>query len=141
MLSNITKLIEIVVEKYSSYVKLQDAYVAEAAAVGNWAVIGYKMPASTNFKYDDIGTYTGKSAGASVNNTVNIDDLSNFVGWEADNNAKLNDCPMHSKWTIAVDKPGANETSASVGLVKYAASIDNDTQCLDVTPNFGNIGK
>ena len=127
-------------KKASTYVKLQDAYAAESGAVGSWTVIGYKMPASTNFTYTDIGTYTGKNvSSATKNNTVNIDALSDFKGWQADNNAKLNDCTMHSKWEISVDKPAEGSSAAAGdGLVKYSATTP--AGCEDITPNFGNIG-
>ena len=44
-----------------TYVKLQDAYVAESGIyVGNWTTIGYNMPGSNNFTYAQ-GTTTAQT--------------------------------------------------------------------------------
>lgn len=51
--------------------KLQQAYISEAVAIGNWQIIGYKGPgesktitssATTNFTYQDNGSYTDSKA-------------------------------------------------------------------------------
>ena len=55
----------------STYVKLQQAYISEAVAIGNWQIIGYKGPGeeknhgtvnggakseTTNFTYEDAAS-------------------------------------------------------------------------------------
>ena len=81
--------------------KLQQAYISEAVAVGNWQIIGYKGPGdntkgsanggdksgTTNFKYADAVTY--------ANNTVALDNTER-AGFVAANQAKLNDCAAKS---------------------------------------------
>ena len=123
-----------------TYVKLQDAFVAEAGAIGSWGKIGYAVPASSNFTYDDPTAFTN-------DNTTNIDAIGStgVVHWQGDNNTKLNDCTMHSKWQVKVSSPDNN----TQGLVKYEAGVDGEafgpsastsTNCLTLTPNFVKIG-
>ena len=62
------------------YVKLQDAYISEAVAVGNWVIIGYSGPgtadadklgsSATNFTYSDDGSYNGTTNTAALGATV-----------------------------------------------------------------------
>ena len=73
--------------------KLQDAYLSEASTyVGNWVKIGYNMDASNNF------TYTEPVASGWDNNTVALATFSGKVGWQASNNANLNDCSKGGTW-------------------------------------------
>lgn len=113
-----------------TYVKMQQAYVSEAMAIGNWAIIGYKAPgqgnATTNFAYNDNGTYT--------NNTAAI--AGPVVGFAAANKAKLNDCGASvvadPNWSVSVA-----ETSSGSGEVAFTST----TKCTDLTPTFKTIGK
>ena len=115
-----------------TYVKLQDAFVAEAGAIGTFDKIGYAIPSSSNFSYKDPTLKKDPEKG-----TTNIDQLNDEIYWQADNNTKLNDCAMHSNWNIKIDKPAADEVAK--GLVKYTAEISGD-KCEDLTPNFTKIG-
>lgn len=128
----------------SSYVKLQQAYISEAVAVGNWQIIGYKGPGentkgsatggdksgTTNFKYADAETY--------VNNTVALDNTER-AGFVAANQAKLNDCAAKSgdasssnyNWKVTVKKSTSSEGDAV---------FTSTTNCTELTPNFAKIG-
>ena len=129
----------------TTYVKLQQAYISEAVAVGNWQIIGYKGPgentkgsgtggdksSTTNFKYADGATYT--------NNTVALN-TTEQVGFVVANQAKLNDCAAKTgdasssnfNWKVTVKKSDSSEGDAT-----FTAT----TNCTELTPNFGKIGK
>lgn len=101
---------------------MQDAYVAETGVYyGSWELIGYSMPTSSNFDY---GGYKGANEKTSIN-TAKTD------AWAARAKATLNDCPKGSKWGINI---AAN--SSTGGLVVYKASLQNQSQCLSLTPNY-----
>ncbi len=124
-----------------TYVKLQQAYVSEAVAIGTWSVIGYKGPGdntnasgatggasskTNNFEYNDATGYS--------NNTVALTGGSTVVGFTAKNIAKLNDCEQSSSWTISV-APG----SAAGEATFTPNTLEQD--CLQLTPNWNQIGK
>jgi len=116
-----------------TYVKMQQAYVSEAVAIGNWTIIGYKAPANgstTNFTYAD--PKTGYS-----NNSVAIPSA-RTVTWQASNKAKLNDCGQGANWTV-----GVKASTGSAGDVEFDSQVANTgtTKCVDLTPNFASIGK
>ena len=123
-----------------TYVKLQDAYVAEKGTyVGSWTMIGYNMPSSNNFAYSDKDLAGG---------TTEISTLSNKVGWVAKNNAKLNDCVANSEWTITLSE--ASAASSSQGSpVTYTAAVPTagtsgaaaGSDCGALTPNFTKVGQ
>lgn len=116
-----------------TYVKLQDAYVAESGVyVGNWTMIGYNMPTSTNFDFN----------GAISSETTALKGLGKTEGWAASNKAKLNDCPAAKNWTISVQE--ATASAASKGSpIRYTAELvaTNKELCKNLTPNFENVGK
>jgi len=113
-----------------TYVKMQQAYVSEAMAIGNWKIIGYKAPGqgdeTTNFKYADNGSYTENTAAIA----------GPVVGLVAANKAKLNDCAQSTtsdpNWSVSVA-----ETSSGSGEVGFSAT----TKCTELTPTFETIGK
>lgn len=120
--------------------KLQQAYISEAVAVGNWIIIGYSGPGTadsnklssdaTNFTYSDDGTY---------NKTTNTATLgaSGVSGWSATNKADLNDCPAGKNWTVSVKASG----SGTAGEATFTAAIANTAGCTPLTPNFDKVGK
>ena len=123
-----------------TYVKLQQAYISEAVAVGNWVIIGYSGPgtadadklgsSATNFTYSDDGSYNANTAalGATA-----------IEGWSATNKANLNDCPAGKNWTVSVKASG----SGTAGEATFTAAIasDNTAGCTPLTPNFDKVGK
>ena len=124
--------------------KLQQAYISESVAIGNWQIIGYKGPGeedaagtasggakshTTNFEYADAASgYTG--------NTVALSD--GMTGWTAKNRAQLNDCPSDVNWTVKT-----TAASGSAGEATFTAEIKsaNLATCTALTPNFDKIGK
>ena len=120
--------------------KLQQAYISEAVAVGSWAVIGYKGPGdntnasgatggatskTNNFSYKDATGYT--------NNTVALS-TTGVTGFTAHNEAKLNDCKSGDHWTITVT------SGSAAGEATFTPSTLSQ-ECLQLTPNFAQIGK
>lgn len=124
-----------------TYVKLQQAYISEAVAVGNWIIIGYSGPgtadadklgsSATNFTYHDDGT-------SYSNNTTTLG-TNGIVGWSASNKANLNDCPAAKNWTVTV----AAASSKTAGEATFTAEIAsaNSAGCTPLTPNFTKIGQ
>ncbi len=125
-----------------TYVKLQQAYVSEAANIGNWTVIGYKGPGQVSA----AGTATGGAATYTTNFdysepttgfTANTVELSAGMekAWLAHNKTKLNDCPAGDNWYVDV--------SESNGEAVFAATIlaANKNDCIALTANFESIGK
>ena len=125
----------------TSYVKLQDAYVAEAAKVGSWTVIGYVAPgaanaaagdgagsSTTNFAYTPSASLTG--AGAKGSATIGtVEDA-----WTATAKVALNDCTTSDGiWKVGL-------AAASTGdAVLYTATTPDCGEAL--TPTFNKIGK
>jgi prepilin-type N-terminal cleavage/methylation domain-containing protein len=121
-----------------TYVKMQQAYISEAAMVGNWLIIGYKGPGSetakgsatggstsetTNFKYADATSFS--------DNTVAIGTA--VTGFTAQNVAKLNDCGANSSWTISVSGT-AGDSDATFTATPPSSG------CEELTPTFKTIG-
>ncbi len=106
--------------------KLQDAYVAEQAAMGSWKKIGYAMKDGDSFGYTGA---LGDDA------TVLVANLSNTLGWTATSKVKLNDCVNASTWTIRVYQASS---SGAEGMVGYKTKISAQN-CADLTPSFGKL--
>ncbi|PWJ62787.1 MULTISPECIES: hypothetical protein [unclassified Fibrobacter] len=110
--------------------KLQDAFYAERNAAGNWTLIGYIAPTSTNFDYaGSIGTGNGGTVTRETSRA-----------WTANNKVKLNDCTPGAanseKWTIKVTP--ASATAAAGASIVYKAEV-TDAGCQSLTPNFTAI--
>lgn len=117
-----------------TYVKLQQAYISESATYyGNWTTIGYSAPGdkgvTQNFTYTETASFTDGKAALTT---------SNVVGWNAANNAKLNDCPAALNWTVSV-----KASSSTSGEAAFTAALvsGNRSKCLALTPSFELIGK
>ncbi len=127
-----------------TYVKMQQAYVSEAMAMGSWGIIGYKGPGenkgtgdtggatseTTNFNYKDA------DAGKYTKNTVALAATA-VTGWSAQNRAKLNDCGSAYNWTVKVE---AADGGDAAGEAKFDAAVVG-TGCPELTPTFATIGK
>ena len=89
------------------------------------------MGEQSHFKYADGATYT--------NNTVALN-TTEQVGFVVANQAKLNDCAAKTgdasssnfNWKVTVKKSDSSEGDAT-----FTAT----TNCTELTPNFGKIGK
>ena len=119
---------------FSSYVKMQQAYISEAGTVlGNYKIIGYSTPGegskTTNFDYTE-STRTWN------NNTVALTTTAITNAWQAASRVKLNDCAIGQTWTVSV---AASSTNA--GEATFEAAVPSGTGCDALTPSFKNIGK
>ena len=104
----------------TTYVKLQQAYAAESNAAGG------ATSSTNNFNYKDA---TGFS-----NNTVALTSSASIVGFTAGNKAKLNDCAIGDHWKITVT------AGSAAGEATFTPSTLTQ-DCLQLTPNFSQIGK
>jgi hypothetical protein len=115
------------------YVKLQQAYVSEAASFGGWQKIGYTGPgasqqgangstSTTNFLYEGSFSVTAAS----------ITPAGNAYGWKAKNITKLNDCAPGYNWTVAL-------TAIQDGQETMTTQVQNGGGCDALTPNFDAI--
>lgn len=112
-----------------SYVKLQDAYVAEQAAMGAWTKIGYAMKEGDSFVYSEGTEVTGS-------NTALVSELETAkVGWVATSKVKLNDCVNTSTWKVSVYQASS---SGAEGMVGYKTNISAQN-CADLTPSFSKL--
>ena len=119
-----------------TYVKLQQAYVSEAANIGNWEMVGYAAPGgtagTTNFEYKEPATasWTNKTVELSAGMTN---------AWVAHNKTKLNECAQGDNWTVSVEEA----TGSAAGEAKFTAFVTSTTgaDCSALTPNFTAIGK
>ena len=115
--------------------KLQQAFVSETGTdFGNFAIIGYAAPGqngvTTNFTYKDVGSYTGTTNTATLTS-------SQADAWQAQANVKLNDCDK-KKWYVKVSKAADGNAADAVA---FAASLEDVTNCAQLTPTFDKIGK
>ena len=114
-----------------TYVKLQDAYVAEVGThAGNWANIGYVMSNSNNFVYCATATTCGTTAAAGTAGVDETQPTDYVAHWTATTRATLNDCQSASNWTLVTSQNGSQG-----GLVLYTAT----NPCTQLTPNFSNL--
>ena len=121
-----------------TYVKLQDAYVAEkGTTVGSWKQIGYLMQNSSNF------VYCGKSSCSTSDNTDGYGSATDittdaFTGgyWTAYNKATLNDCGVGNNWALST-----KANSSTGGTILYDGTIKNTGNflCAPLTPNFERL--
>lgn len=84
---------------YASYMKLQDFHIGAHQKVGNWKSIGYSMPRSSYFRYDEGDFATGD---AEIE-ASKIDESGKIV-WQATSIVPMGSCPAGSKWTLRVSK-------------------------------------
>lgn len=103
-----------------TYVKLQDAYIAEKGdTVSVFTDIGYEMGSTNSFTYSDK-----ISAKAALS--------SETAAWEAKSNVALNDCAKESTWTLKV------AASATGNGAAWTVAI-SDAKCKVLTPQFESL--
>lgn len=113
-----------------TYVKLQDAFVAEKGThVGSWKQIGYLMKNSNNFWYCGAASCAENTNGDGYGGQADI--TSDFTGgvWTAHNFATLNDCQGGDNWKIVTSPNGSTG-----GTVLYTATVT--ANCEPLTSNF-----
>ena len=112
---------------------MQQAYISEAVAIGNWKIIGYSAPGSNNFDYSE-GTISWSNNTTALGSTA-VD------GWNAKNNVKLNDCGNGQiNWKMSIK--ASTTSGAAAGDAEFAAGVSDKAnyRCLELTPNFLTIG-
>jgi len=120
-------------------VKLQNAYVTEANAVGNYHMVGYEMNTTTNFDYSEPATPAGWTTG-----TAAIPSSGNILTWKAKARIALNDCDQNSEWALAVAKASGSGVEYQ-GAIKDGQAITSvtdgsyDSACLTLTAAFKKI--
>lgn len=127
---------------FTSYVKLQDAFVNETGnAYGSWNIIGYLAPgqkengnntaasgSTNNFSYAQAGSYDATKETAALTGT-------GTSVWVATSTGNLNDCDAGSTWTIQISK------TKDAAAANYNGAYSDATNCKALTPQFANIGK
>jgi len=109
-----------------SYIKLQDAYIAEHAHLSNWRKIGYTAPGNRG-----TSSYFQYSEGNLYDNATELDKLGNGkIGWQATNISSLIDCAVGSWWTVKV-------VNLAGGYVGYQSQV-NSPNCVKVSGSFEN---
>ena len=121
------------------YVKLQNAYVTETNAIGNYHMVGYEMNSTTNFDYSEPTTPAGWATG-----TTAIPSSSNVLTWKAKAKIALNDCEKDSEWALAVAKSTGSGVTYQ-GQINDGSAISSVTDgtyaadCLSLTGAFKKI--
>lgn len=105
------------------YVRLQEAYAQEQAAVSKWSDIGYTAPTGSVFEFSQ----------GEITQNYDVDEVASAkVGWMAKNKVALGDCPAGTFWFVSV----ARSTGSSMS---YSASVSN-ANCAAKTPEFAMVG-
>lgn len=105
------------------YVRLQEAYAQEHAAVSKWSDIGYTAPTGSVFEFSQ----------GEITQNYDVDEVASAkVGWMAKNKVALGDCPAGTFWFVSV----ARSTGSSMS---YSASVSN-ANCAAKTPEFAMVG-
>ena len=118
------------------YVKLENAYITETAALGNYKTIGYEMATTTNFDYTEIAANAAWSNGTTAlpTNTTPV--------WKAKAKVALNDCDINSEWQLnasklstgsGVDYEGGIGDGGAATIGTYASD------CAPLTASFKTI--
>ena len=118
--------------------KLQNAFVTETDAVGNYQMIGYQAPGSTTFDHTEPSVTWGADNTTMVNNVTSV-----VVTWQAKNKVALNDCAKDNYWALGVKKAttGAGvEFSGGIGTTAAAAG-SYENACLALTSGFKTIAE
>ncbi len=109
-----------------TWINLQDAYVSEKNAVGDWGQVGYSAPGvkSTSAKY------TSKEFTYEETETGN---------WTATNINKLNDCTAGTTgWTLTAEATGGVSGTMTVTAVSTGTGV---AECLTLTPSFVELAR
>ena len=123
------------------YVKLQNAYVTEAAALGKYSVIGYEVPGSQTFDYTETSTGWDNTYGTitlAANTSVS-------ALWVAKAKVALNDCAKDTWFALTGAKSTTGsgvDYTAGIGAASNVATITGDyaTKCLPLVSSFKTIG-
>ena len=104
-----------------TWINLQDAYVTEANATGDWNQIGYTGPGkriSTGSYQSENFAYYGADA-----------------TWNASNRVKLNECQPNKVWNLTATLVSSTGNAQGQSSMTLSAS-NTDAICLGLTPSF-----
>lgn len=107
-----------------TWVNLQDAYVTEKNAVGDWNQVGYTGPGNrqaTNSYQSENFAYYGETG-----------------TWKAKNRVVLNECAANTEaWSLTASVP-SSATAQGTKPMKLQKN-DGDAICLGLTPSFETL--
>ena len=108
-----------------TWINLQDAYITEANATGDWNQIGYTGPGQRK----NSGSYESENfAYYGVNAT-----------WNANNKGKLNECGAKAGvWTLTATLVDASSNAQGQSSMTLVAS-NSDQLCMGLTPSFSKL--
>ena len=105
-----------------TWINLQDAYVTESNALGDWNQVGYTGP--------------GKRNSTSSYSSANFDYYGESGTWHAKNTVKLNECNKDAGiWTLTATLVNASSNDQGQSGMTLKAS-NTDAQCMGLTPSF-----
>ena len=108
-----------------TWINLQDAYVTESNALGDWNQVGYTGP--------------GKRNSTSSYSSANFDYYGEEGTWHAKNTVKLNECNKDAGiWTLEAELVDASSNAQGQSGMKLTAS-NSDPLCLGLTPSFETL--
>ena len=107
-----------------TWINMQEAFIQEKNAVGDWVKIGYSAPGtkgSTNFEY--------------ASNVIAYSSEEDAATWIASpvTGVKLNDCDPGETWTLQAG------LDAGGNLAIEAPTADNDADCTVLTASWDNL--
>ena len=109
-----------------TWINLQDAYVTERNAVGDWNQVGYTGPGTR----DNSGSYHSENF--------------NYYGgegtWTASNMNKLNECAAGGLWPLTAETKDLNSADQSSMKITIGADGKNGL-CQGLTPSFDILAK
>lgn len=117
--------------------KLQNAFITERNAIGNYSVIGYEMASTTNFNYDEAATNKNWTEGTTTLSTTAV------TGWQAVAKVALNDCDLGSTWALQLAKDSNGSGAAYNGGIKDGTGSVTfgtyDIACASLTGAFKTV--
>ena len=119
--------------------KLQNAFVTESNAMGNFTQVGYEMNNTINFDYAEPD---GNKSWA--NGTLAIPASGNTNLWSAKNKVALNACTADHYWVLSGTKASGSGIQYVGGLGTAAsattyATDDESKACIALTASFKSI--
>ena len=112
-----------------TWINLQDAFITEANAAGDWNQIGYTGPGSRQ----NSGSYE------SENFAYYGDKSGNNGTWTAANKVKLNECAIGGTWGLTATANALNAQGQSSMTVTVATDDGQGGLCVGLTPSFSTL--
>ena len=112
-----------------TWINLQDAFITEANATGDWNQIGYTGPGqrknSGSYESENFAYYGDKDG--------------NDGTWAASNKGKLNECQKNAgEWKLVAKLVDASSNAQGQSSMKLTAS-NKDDLCMGLTPSYSKL--